>query len=430
MTKARAMAKDKAVDRERKTMLSTREHRETAVLAELGDQESKTRLDLLYEVGKKVGSVSQLARLVEQVMPMTQRTLNASASSVLLVDDEEQELLFEIAKGQAGKQLRRVRLSTHSGIAGWVVRHGKPLIVNDVNKDERFNKAIDVATGFVTRSIVCVPLVVHRKIIGVIEVLNKQDGSDFSKRDLEALVPVASTAAMSIENARLHQTVLDAYKSTIKALAAAIDAKDSYTRGHSQRVTEYTLLGGISLSLSPEELEVLEYAAILHDIGKIGIPDGILCKAGPLTDGEWDIMHEHSLIGANMIEKIPFLEQASKLVLYHHERYDGTGYPEELKGEDIPIGARLLAVADAFDTMTTDRWYHGAISVDDALGELGRGVGTQFCPVAVEAFVSGSRMNVERLSTSPVLESWQPVSGRLIKSMRNGRRKNSVNLAL
>jgi len=194
---------------------------------------------------------------------------------------------------------------------------------------------------------------------------------------------------MSIENARLHQTILDAYKSTIKALAAVIDTKDSYTHGHSQRVSEYALLGGSSLSLSHKELETLECAAILHDIGKIGIPDGILCKAGPLTGKEWEILREHSPVGANIIKDIPFLQQASKFILYHHERYDGRGYPEGLKGEDIPLGARLIAVADAFDAMTTDRWYHKAISIDNALIELGKGTGTQFCPVAVQAFVSG-----------------------------------------
>ena len=385
------------------------EHQATVAAIELGEQENKARLNLLYEVGKKVGSASQLIPVVKQITVMTQRTLAASASSVLLLGDQEQELFFEVAVGPAGKTLRQVRLGMQSGIAGWVASHGKPLIINDVSSDQRFDKSVDEVTGFVTRSIICAPLVTHRQVIGVIEVLNKVDGSDFTEQDLAALVSVASTAAMAIENARLHQTVLDAYKSTIKALAAAIDAKDPYTRGHSQRVMEYALLGGRALSLSEEELGTLEYAGILHDVGKIAIADNILNKPDTLTPKEWEIMHEHSVIGANILREIPFLQKTSQLVLHHHERYDGKGYPGGLKGEDIPMGARLIAVADAFDTMTTDRSYRPALTVDYTISELYGCSGTQFCPVALEAFVSGFRMNAKELSFSPTLEPWQPV---------------------
>ena len=352
-------------------------------------EEYKTKLNLLHNIGKKVASASQLARLVENITQMTQRALNASASSVLLLDDSEQELLFEVAQGEAGRRLRKVKVNAQSGIAGWVAHHGKPLIVNDVSKDERFNKSVDESTGFLTKSIICAPLIVHRKIIGVIEVLNKLDERNFSGHDLEALVSVASTAAMSIENVRLHQAVLDAYKGTIKALAAAIDAKDACTRGHSQRVTEYALMGAHSLSLSKEDMEVIEYAGILHDIGKIGIPDSTLTKPGALNAAEQEILSMHPLIGANMLKEISFLEKAREFILHHHERHDGKGYPDGLKGQAIPMGARLLAVADAFDAMTTERAYRASLSIDYAISELYRFSGKQFCPVAVDAFISG-----------------------------------------
>jgi len=370
-------------------------------------KEYKTGLDLLYNVGGKVGSVSQLKELVEQVTRMIQRALFASASSVLLFDDQERELLFEVAEGPTGEILKQLRLNAQSGVAGWVVRHGKPLIVNDVAKDPRFSKDVDEITGYVTRSIICTPLVVHRKIIGVIEVLNKLDGSDFSEQDLEILVPVAAIVAIAVENIKLQQSIVDAYKSTIKALAAAIDAKDPYTCGHSQRVTEYALLAANSLSLTKEEMETLEYAGILHDIGKIGIADGILMKPGPLTAEEQNIICKHPIIAANMLNEVPFLGKARRLVLHHHERYDGKGYPDGLKGEAIPMGARLLAVADAFDTITTDRPYRTALSVDYAISELHRFSGTQFCPVAIEAFVTGLRMNTQ--STSSTLGLCMPV---------------------
>ena len=354
--------------------------------------------NLLQDVSKKVATVSRLSRLVEQVTKMTQHALNASASSILLVDDKERELLFEVAAGPVGKTLRQVRVSARSGIAGWVAYQGRPLIVNDVSKDRRFNNSLDEITGFVTKSMICTPLVIHRKIIGVIEVLNKLDGSDFNEQDMEALISVASIAAMSIENTRLHQAALDTYKSTIKALAAAIDAKDSYTCGHSQRVMEYALMTGNFLSFSEDTLTILEYAGILHDVGKIGVADSILTNPGSLTAEEWNIMRQHSTIGSNILNGITFLEKSRILISHHHERYDGKGYPDGLMGEAIPIGARLLAVADAFDSMTTARSYRPAPGVDYAVSELHNCCGTQFCPVAVNAFVSAYNSKNDKIA--------------------------------
>jgi putative nucleotidyltransferase with HDIG domain len=284
--------------------------------------------------------------------------------------------------------LKQVKISTQYGIAGQVSRTGKPLIVNNVSRHPNFHRNIDEITGFTTTSLICAPLVIHRRILGVIEVLNKLDGSDFDERDLEAVVSVAATIAMAIENTRLHQTVLDSYRSTIVTLAAAIDAKDPYTCGHSQRVMEYALMGGKMLSLPAEDMETLEYASILHDIGKISIDAKILNKADTLTPAEWDIIRQHPMTGARLLKEIPFLEKASDFVLYHHERYDGTGYPYGLKGEDIPLEARLIAVADAFDTMITDRAYKRAIPTEDGIKELYRCSGTQFCPITVDALVS------------------------------------------
>ncbi len=160
------------------------------------------------KVSKKVGSFQQLSQLVEQVTQMTQRTLNASASSVLLLDNENRDLVFEVADGPAGKQLRRVRIGAQSGIAGWVTCNGKPLIVNDVNKDQRFDQIADTVTGFMTKAMMCAPLVVRRKVIGVIEVLNKLDGTNFSDNDLESLASLASMAALTINNARLHSMIM------------------------------------------------------------------------------------------------------------------------------------------------------------------------------------------------------------------------------
>jgi len=346
------------------------------------------RLDLLYEVSRKASSASKASTVIPEIVTTTRRALNAAASSLLLIDEDGQHLLFEFADGASGGTLRHMRLDIRSGIAGWVARHGVPLIVNDVASDPRFFGDVDKATGFVTRAIMCSPLVAGGRVIGVIEVINKLDGGDFDDRDLQTLTAVAATAAIAIENSRLHQATIAGYKGTISALAAVIDAKDPCTRGHSQRVVDYVLMAGEALGLSQDELEILEYAAILHDIGKIGIADSVLTKPGKLTEEEARLFREHPVIGANIIAGIPFLSRARGMVLHHHERYDGMGYPDGLAGENIPLAARLLAVADTFDSITTDRPYRAALGRQHAIDELQRCSATQFCPVAVDSFIS------------------------------------------
>lgn len=347
-----------------------------------------SNLALVYEVSKSMGSTPRLTQMLEQVIQLTQDTLNADAASILLFKDHSDDLYFAAISGPVDEELKQMNVSSKSGIAGQVLRTGKPMIVNDVDRSVVFQKTIDETTGFRTRSMVCAPLIVNGRTLGVIEVLNKNDGSDFGAPDLEVVATVANEAAMAIENTTLHQTVLDAYKTTIAALAAAIDAKDPYTRGHSTRVMEYTLSAAATLPFSPEEMETLEYAGILHDVGKIAIDSSILTKPGGLTSEEWNKVREHPAVGAGILQEIPFLKDASELVLCHHERYDGKGYPRGIKGKDIPLGARLLAVADSFDSMTTDRSYQTAKTVEKAMEELVECSGSQFCPVAVEAFIS------------------------------------------
>ena len=356
--------------------------------SDLLNSKNNSWLELLYSVSKKVGSEPRITPFLKQTINMTQKTLNAMAASILLFDNQENELYFEVVSGPVGKVLKHVKLNSDIGIAGQVIRTGKPLIVNDVNRHPNFHGNIDEVTGFVTTSMICVPLLVHRKILGVIEILNKQDGSDFNEQDLEAMVALAATTAMVIENTKLHQQILDSYKATISTLAAAIDAKDPYTHGHSQRVMEYAIMGGKTLSLSAERMETLEYASSLHDVGKISIDAQILNKPGALNPDEWEAIHEHPMRGYELLQRIPFLKEASEFVLYHHERFDGEGYPCRIKGQNIPIESRLIAVADAFDTMTTDRSYRLAMSHEEAIKRLYDYSGTQFCPEAIEAIVS------------------------------------------
>jgi len=368
-------------------------------------EEYTTRLELLYEVAQKASSYPEVLKLIGDILSVTQRILRASAASLLIIDEEKGELGFQTADGTTASTIRQIKLDADSGIAGWVALNGSPVIANDVSRNKHFNKDIDEFSGFTAHSIIAVPLLRGQKIIGVLELLNTDDESTFSEQDLavltgfastEALILLVSMAATALHIIRLCQSEDNARKKPAETLAAAAEAKDPYASGHSLRVKEYALLAASSLSFTPEEIQVIEFGALLHDIGKIGIDEGILSKPGSLTDEEWYVMRKHSEIGANIVGEIPFLDKAKNIVLSHHERYDGAGYPECLKGEDIHIGARLVAIADAFDTMTTDHSYRAALSVDEAINELTKGAGTQFCPVAVEAFVSAFNQQREK----------------------------------
>ncbi len=353
-----------------------------------------TRLELLYEVNKKAeSSTTCLQDMLEQVIVMSKHVLNAEAALVILFKDYGHELCFEATTGPVGKSLRQERMSGQYGIAGQVTHTNRPLIVNDVSRSTNFHQIIDEAIGFSTKSLICAPLSIKRNMLGVIEVLNKRNGGVFDEQDEKAVASIATTAAMAIENTRIQQSLLDAYRSTINAMAAAIDAKDRFTQGHSERVMEYSLKAGEALSLSDDEAEVLRYAGVLHDVGKIAIDASILGKPGPLTPGEWEIMYTHPTVGAKLLKEIPFLERAAELVLRHHERFDGTGYPDRLRGEAIPLGARIIAAAEAFDTMTTDRPYRSALSIDAAVKELNNCAGKQFCPLAVKGLLAGLHLD-------------------------------------
>ncbi|GBC91564.1 Cyclic di-GMP phosphodiesterase response regulator RpfG [bacterium HR15] len=186
----------------------------------------------------------------------------------------------------------------------------------------------------------------------------------------------------------LQEEVQRSYRATLEALLAALDTRDTETEGHSERVAAYTMLIAHRLDLPGEELPHIERGALLHDIGKIGVPDHILYKPGPLTPDEWEIMKQHPVIGYRMCMKVEMLRPAAPIVLHHHERWDGKGYPHGLSGEEIPLGARIFAIADTLDAMTSDRPYRKALSFAQAREEIERCAGTQFDPELVKVFLS------------------------------------------
>jgi putative nucleotidyltransferase with HDIG domain len=345
-------------------------------------------LTVLSEVSAIIASSLDLKEVLKSIMEMATKIMRAEASSLMLIDEKTQELIFEEVLGEKEEEVKKIRLKKGEGIAGWVAEYGIPLLIPDAYKDPRFNPEVDKSTGFKTRSILCVPMKVKDKIIGVVEVLNRIDKKPFDEDDKEIFSILANHAAIAIENARLYKQLRELFLGTVKSLAEAIDAKSPYTRGHSERVSEYSLMIAKELNLSKEEQETVQIAGLLHDIGKIGIDEEILNKPGKLTEEEYFLIKKHPEIGAEIIQPVSYLQKITPAVKHHQERYDGGGYPDGLRGEEIPFIARILAVADTFDAMTSTRPYREKLNYEDAISEIEKNRGTQFDPEVVDAFLN------------------------------------------
>jgi len=352
--------------------------------------QTNDELSVLYEVGREIATTIELNGedgLINKIMKATTKVMNCESSSVIMVDDRSQELYFIVGIGEKGEKIKEIRLKKGQGIAGWVAETGNSAIVPDTSKDKRFFKDADHHTDYDTRSLIAVPLRSKGKVIGVLEVLNRKGEILFNEDDLYLLEAIAQQASNAIENAKLYERIKFLYKSTVEVLANAMDSKDAYTHGHSRRVAAYAVDIAKALGMNDTQVGDLEIAALLHDIGKIGIRDSILCKPGRLTKDEYEIIKTHPVISGKILEPVDFLKGLIPVIRYHHERYDGNGYPDGLKGEDIPLGARIIAVADTFDAMTSDRAYRRGLPPDIAKKELVENSGTQFDPRLVEIFI-------------------------------------------
>ena len=274
-----------------------------------------------------------------------------------------------------------------------ILRKRLPLALKDELKEALYQMEI-------LDSVVCIPSYFRDELLGLLLLGRKNNGKKFKKEELDFFLALASDVAMAIRNARLFQDLASELEKnkhlfihTTIALAAAIDAKDHYTHGHTSRVTSLSLEIAKKLGQKNKKifegrfLEDLHIAGLLHDIGKIGITEAILNKQGPLDDQEKAIMQSHSTVGATILQPIKELQEAILGVKYHHERFDGSGYPEGLKGDQIPFNASIISVADTFDAMTTDRPYRKGLSKEEAINEIKRFSGKQFDPEIAGALI-------------------------------------------
>jgi putative nucleotidyltransferase with HDIG domain len=232
------------------------------------------------------------------------------------------------------------------------------------------------------------PVNVRGSTKGLIFTGPKISAEDYNEYDQDMMMFIANSAGIGLENARMFKQLQITYVSTLKSLISIIEAKDAYTRGHTERVASYANAVASRMNLGEDERRRIVFGALLHDIGKVGVLENILHKDGALDSDEWEHLQEHPVVGARIVEKMEFLTGVSEIVRHHHESWDGRGYPDGIKGEDIPLGARIVTVADSFDAMTTDRSYRRALSVDEAVSRLEAAAGIQFDPWVVKIFVS------------------------------------------
>ncbi len=349
----------------------------------------------LLQVGRTIAVETNIDSLLTIIAQQIQQALEADRCTVFLLDDEHNELWSKVA---LGLEIKEIRFASNKGLAGHVAMTGETINIKNAYESEYFNKDIDLQTGYKTKNILCMPIRnLSHQIVGVFQVLNKFDG-DFTQKDEDLLIAIGSSAGIALENANLfnkQKKLIEEQKklfsSFIDTLAASIDARDKITSGHSKRVTMYAELICDKYKLSNEEKEIIKNASLLHDIGKIGIKDSVLQKEGKLTPEEYEHIKEHARLTHNILGKVYIsknFEDVAEIASSHHEKFDGTGYYRGLKGENIPLGGRILAVCDVFDAITSKRHYRDKMKIKDALKIIVEGKNTHFDENIVNAFMN------------------------------------------
>ncbi|UCF30186.1 MAG: HD domain-containing protein [bacterium] len=361
--------------------------------------EAINRLSALNQVSRMLGMEHDRQQIYRMVVSLPMELLGAEIGHLLLYSEEDDDLVMEYSVGLADRSESRRRINVGDGMAGWVAGNRKPLLIEDFAQQETFSPISSL--GYERKTAISVPIMTKDEFIGAITLINRQDGQPFQQDEMTLLATIASEAAMALHNVLLLEKIQKSYFSMVQALITAVEAKDVYTRGHSERVTQYSLLIAEQMNLPLSQMEIIHQAGILHDIGKITVELSILNKPTRLSPAEYEKIKNHPAVGYRILEPIEFDERIKLCVLQHHERPDGKGYPNGASAADILLEAKVLAAADAFDAMTTSRPYRDALTIHAALNEIQRCSGTQFDPQVVE--VLGGLVNT--MISSGVLET-------------------------
>ena len=354
-------------------------------------QRKVNELSNLLDAFKQLNSNIELSEVLDSILSQMINVVKAEAGSLWIVDYEHEEITATAAQGPAAQSILNFKLKLNEGIVGKVIATGIPELIEDVTKNESWSQRVDQESGFITKSMITVPLIAKGKVLGALQLLNKQHTSFFDDGDIELALTLANQSAISLHNGQMYDELNRMLLSMITTLAKTLDARDPYTAGHSERVAKYSVWIAKRLNLNETLCQELFKAALLHDIGKIGIPDAILLKRSRLTDEEFDIIKQHTVIGASILSNMEpkeSMQYAIETARSHHEKMNGKGYPDGLTSGEIPLFAKIVGVADAFDAMTTVRPYSNGLTFEEAAQELVRCKGDIFAPEIVDAFTA------------------------------------------
>lgn len=365
-------------------------YRENSTEETTGGFEELARIERLFTGMRSIYAISQsLGRL----LPM-EELLQMIGESVFRVFDKAENLVILLLNEEKGAFTPRFACSRDSAAAPQVSISGTvletatsrrcTLIANDAAGDERLASSESII-GFAVKSVICAPLVSGGKVLGALYLDNRMESAFYDELDAELLSAFANQCAVAIENSFLVDNLQEHYRQTLQALINAIEAKDAYTMGHTARVSRYSVGIARAMGFAEEHVNRIRMAADLHDIGKIGVKEGIINKSGKLTDTEYSSIKDHVEMGEKILKPITSLRDILPAVRGHHEKWDGTGYPDGLKGEECPVEARILALADAFDAMTSQRPYNKPLTFEQALERVKEAAGSHFDPSLVGA---------------------------------------------
>ncbi len=334
-------------------------------------------LRALQEIGNSLNSSIDVPRTLHKVLDHACSLLGAKNASLMLLEPDRQHLRIREAKGLSQQVIASTRVKLGERVSGKVALQGQPVSLP---------RGLS-STGEELEAALCVPLKVSDKVIGVLNVRGHNDSNEFTDDDIDLATRLASMSAAAIENAELHNKLQNLFVESITALANAIDARDPYTRGHSERVAAFSVLIAERLNFTSEEIWNLRNAALLHDIGKIRIRDNILNKPDKLSNEEYEEMQRHAVYGAGIMMPVKSFRPLIPYILHHHEWYNGAGYPDRKRGNEIPLCARIICVADSFDAMTSDRPYRKGMPIEKAIKIIRENRGSQFDPDIADIFI-------------------------------------------
>jgi HD-GYP domain-containing protein (c-di-GMP phosphodiesterase class II) len=345
---------------------------------------AEDRLLTLLRAGQHLVNIASLEMLLRSILDDAVKALDAQRGAIILYDEKRQTLVLRSVS--TGDREAGGRVYYSRNLAQRCFNNSESLLCKDVSATPELLAANSIADGAMT-SIICAVLRSPRRRLGVLHLDRGPLQEPFNQEDLSLADALAASVSAGIESAQLLEKQQELFLQTVTALAQAVEMRDRYTGGHTQRVTDYALILAEEMNLSPEDQRIIRIGTPLHDIGKIGIDDSILRKPGRLTETEFELMKTHTTKGAAIIESIPDLLPILPIVRNHHEAWNATGYPDRLGGEKIPFLARIVAVADAFDAMTSNRPYRPGLNVDEAMQEIERQAGRQFDPAVAAAIL-------------------------------------------